>query len=286
MAMQQHAQAQAQAQAGNNNQGQPGQMGPQQLQNLQQAQIAAAQQHHQAQAAQAAQAAAAQQNQPQSQHQPQPQQSQPNSQAQTQQPQPQAQQHPSNMQQQQAAATAAMLQNQQRVGDKFKGQCLMKLMQFGDHLSNFGVISKPLEAYMATGAQRLAAQGIKQRDDLNYWLGFVDRFFSPKGVLRHSVWLAEENTGKQYEITFPALARYFHTHFESGIKNMQMIMEKGSEKELPNNGHYIESQKSSFVYWFDNGSQVSFLDTILTLFDTHLLTTQVNRKRHIASSFR
>lgn len=139
---------------------------------------------------------------------------------------------------------------------------------------------------MATGAQRLAAQGIKQRDDLNYWLGFVDRFFSPKGVLRHSVWLAEENTGKQYEITFPALARYFHTHFESGIKNMQMIMEKGSEKELPNNGHYIENQKSSFVYWFDNGSQVSFLDTILTLFDTHLLTTQVNRKRHIASSFR
>ena len=51
----------------------------------------------------------------------------------------------------------------------------------------------------------------------------------------------------------------FHTHFESGVKNMQMVMEKGSEKELPNSGHYIESQKSSFIYWFDNGSQVSFV---------------------------
>lgn len=138
-------------------------------------------------------------------------------------------------------------QQQQRQGEKIKGQCLMKLMQFGDHLSNFG--------------------GTKQRDDLNYWLTFVDRFFSPKGVLRHSVWLVDETSNKQYEITFPALARYFHTHFESGIKNMQMIMERGSEKELPNNGHYIESQKSSFVYWFDNGSQLVANGTLKAHFD-------------------
>jgi hypothetical protein len=77
--------------------------------------------------------------------------------------------------------------------------------------------------------------------------------------MRHAVFDMQENTNKQYEITYPALPRYFHTHFESGVKNMQMIMERGSERELPNNGHYIESQKSSFVYWFDNGSQVSFL---------------------------
>jgi len=245
MAMQQ--QANAQAQGGNNNQGQPGQMNPQQLQSLQQVQLAAAQQHQQAQA-QAAHAA--QQNQNQSQAQPQQQQSQPNPQVQPQQPQQQTQQQPS-MQQQQVTA-AAMLQRQ---GEKFKGQCLMRLMQFGDHLSNFGVTSKPIQAYTAGGAQQLAAQGTKQRDDLNYWFTFVDRFFSPKGVLRHSVWIVEETSNKQYEITFPALPRYFYTHFESGIKNMQMIMEKGSEKELPN-GHYIESPKSSFVYWFDNGSQV------------------------------
>ena len=135
----------------------------------------------------------------------------------------------------------------------------MRLMQFADHLSKFGGSSKPLQAYMANGAQRLAAQGMKQREDLDYWLVFVDQFFSQKGVLRHSVWIVDdrETSNKQYEITFPALARYFHTHFESGIKNIQMIVEKGSEKELPHNGHYIESQKSSFVYWFDTGSHVS-----------------------------
>jgi hypothetical protein len=258
--MQQQQHANAQAQAGATTPGQQSQMAPQQMHNLQQqAQIAAAQ-HHQAQAAQAA---SAQQNQPQSQPQ---QQAQSNAHGQNQQAQSQAQQPQPNMQQQQAAATAAMLQNQQRVGDRFKGQCLMRLMLFGDHLSTFSTYSKPLQAYMASGAQRLAAQSTKQRDDLNYWLGFVDRFFSPKGVLRHSVFVTGENINKQYEITFPALARYFHTHFESGVTSMQMIMEKGSEKELPNNGHYIESQKSSFVYWFDNGSQVCPLRMTITLF--------------------
>ena len=63
---------------------------------------------------------------------------------------------------------------------------------------------------------------------------------------------------------------------------MQMVMEKGSEKELPNNGHYIESQKSSFVYWFDNGSQVS-------LFHYHrmsqILIAVADRKWYLTSTF-
>lgn len=265
MAQQVAMQQQAQGQGGNNQQGQPNQMNPQQMQNMQ-AQATIMQQAHQQQQQQqqqAAAAAASQQGQGQPQNQAQPQQAPPITQAPSQQGQ-QAPQQQAGMQQaqqaQQQQQTNAMLQQQaqQRQVEKFKGQCLMRLMQFGDHLSNFAGSSKPLEAYMANGAQRLAAQGSKQSDDLNYWLNFRDRFFSPKGVLRHSVWQADDSSNKQYEITFPALARYFYTHFESGIQNMQMIIERGTEKELPNSGHYVESSKSSFVYWFDNGSQVSF----------------------------
>jgi len=263
MAMQQH-----QAQAGN----------PQQIHSMQQAQIAAQQQHQHQQAQAQAQAAAllAQQNQAQSQPQAQ-QQTQSNPQAQ-QQVLPQAPQQPSLQQQHVAAAMM-----QQRQGNKLRGQTLMRLMQFGDHLSNFQTHTKPLQAYIESGLQNLAAQSAKQNDDINYWLGFVDQFFSPKGVLRHSVWIVEEkgNSDKQYEITYPALARYFHTHFESGIKNMQLITEKGLEKELPNNGHYVESQKSSLVYWFENGSQVR--DFVEQLWCRADLT--VNRERHTTSSF-
>ena len=70
---------------------------------------------------------------------------------------------------------------------------------------------------------------------------------------------------------------------KAGIKNIQMIMEKGSEKELPNNGYYIESQKSSFVYWFDNGSHVSF---DVAFFHRSLLTLPVNRKWNVKGPFR
>jgi hypothetical protein len=252
----------AQGNGGNNNPGQQNQMNPQQMHNLQQAQIAAAQQQQQQQQQQQGQAVSAgQPNQP-TQAQSQPQQAQPNAQGQPQQPQqPQQQTQPQGqgLNPQQAAAAAAMLQQRQQQGEKIRGQCLMRLMLFADHLSSFGASSKPLQTYMVNGTQKMAAQGNKQRDDLSYWQTFVDRFFSPKGVLRHSLWITDDGgSNKQYEITYPALARYFNTHFESGVKTMQLIMEKGSERDLPNSGHYIESQKASFVYWFDTGAQVSF----------------------------
>ncbi len=258
LSMHQQANPQAQSQAGNN-QGPPNQINPQQLQSMQQTQSAmlqAAHQQQQHQQQQAQAAAASQQNQAQHQAQSQNQQVQQNANTQA-----QAQQPNQNPQQQvmapQQAAAMLQQQQQQRQSEKMKGQCIMKLMLFGDHLSNFGAFSKPLQAYMINGASRLEAQSNKQRDDLDYWVNFVKRFFSPKGVLRHSVWIVDENSNKQYEVTFPALARYFHTHFESGIRNMQLITERASEKALPNDGHYIESQKSNFVYWFDNGCQVS-----------------------------
>lgn len=239
------------SQGGNN----PGQMNPQQMQNMQIAQQQHQQQQAQAQqVAQAAQAAAvvAQQSQAQSQAQQPPQ---PQAPPQAQQAGPPMQQP--NMQQQQAAA-AAIMQQQQRQGAKQKHECIMKLSNFGDALSSFGVSSKTLQSYIANGAQRSVAQGAKQKDDLEYWARFVHQFFSPTGVLRHTVWVEDDApSNKQYEITFPALPRYYHTHFESGIRSMQMIMEKAREMEWPNNGHYVESPKTSFVQWFDTGAQVS-----------------------------
>ncbi|TVY87574.1 Transcriptional activator, partial [Lachnellula willkommii] len=260
---QQMAMQNAQQHGGNNNPGQQNQMSQQQMHNMQQAQIAAAQQQQQQQGQAAS---ASQPSQPvQAQSQPQTQQAQPNAQGQPQQGQPQP--PPQGMNPQQQAAAAAMMQQRQQQGEKLRGQCIMKLMQFADHLSSFGASSKPLQSYMANGTQKMAAQGNKQRDDLLYWSDFVNRFFSPKGVLRHSLWFTDDGANKQYEITYPALARYFFTHFESGVKTMQLIMEKGTEKDLPHSGHYIESQKSSFVYWFDTGAQLIANGTLRAHFD-------------------
>jgi hypothetical protein len=97
---------------------------------------------------------------------------------------------------------------------------------------------------------------------LDYWNRFVQHFFSQKGIFRHTILVGrdgeDQGQEKQYEIAYPALARYFHTHFESGVKHMQLVLDKGTtERPLPNDCHLIENHKSSLVYWFEDNSHVS-----------------------------
>ncbi|KAJ3561218.1 hypothetical protein NPX13_g9036 [Xylaria arbuscula] len=101
-----------------------------------------------------------------------------------------------------------------------KGHCLLKLMQFSEHLSNYQVN--------------------KGKEDVQYWQQFVDRFFSKRGVFRLSLPVTgsdplseEHGPDKQYEIVQGALPRYFYTHFQSGIRQIQLTF----EKEFNTTGH-------------------------------------------------
>jgi hypothetical protein len=109
----------------------------------------------------------------------------------------------------------------------------------------------------------LADKCLKGNGELAYWNEFVRLFFSPKGVFRHILHIADSKSdepNKQYEIAYPALARYFQTHFDSGVKSMQFIMDRATtDRPLPNDAHWIENSKSSFVYWFEGGSHVSYI---------------------------
>lgn len=70
-----------------------------------------------------------------------------------------------------------------------------------------------------------------------------------------------QSGAKQFEISTPALARYYFTQFTSGIRQIQMLVEGARETALPNGGHVVDSRKTSFIYWFTNDTQVclSFL---------------------------
>ncbi|KAI1104837.1 LIM-domain binding protein-domain-containing protein [Jackrogersella minutella] len=154
---------------------------------------------------------------------------------------------PNNIQQQ-------LLQQQHHKNDGMKGHCLLRLLQFGEHLSGY--------------------PGSRTKDDLGYWNSFVAQFFSPRGVFRISLFYIgtdpanEEHQDKQYEITQPALARYFHTHYESGIRRINLTFEKGiTDRPLPNGCHFIENQKANLTYWFDN-SHVVATGTLRAQFDS------------------
>lgn len=100
------------------------------------------------------------------------------------------------------------------------------------------------------------SQSRGEAQDLQYWQSFVDKFYAPGGVLRQGVCNPQAGSFKQFEISTPALARYYLTQFTSGIRQIQMVVEGPRERETPNSGHIVESPKTSFIYWFTNDSQV------------------------------
>lgn len=75
--------------------------------------------------------------------------------------------------------------------------------------------------------------------------------------MRQALWNSTTRETKQFEITTQVLARYYFTLFESGIRNVQIILENTRETVLPNQGHIVDSPKTSFIYWFENGCHVS-----------------------------
>ncbi|KAG5916844.1 hypothetical protein E4U42_007475 [Claviceps africana] len=131
-------------------------------------------------------------------------------------------------------------------------------MQFSEHLSGF------------PGIKLINIKGAKGKDDLSYWNGFVARFFSVNGVFRYSLHITDddESMDKLYEIAYAAIPRYFHTHFGSGVRNMQLIMDKGlTDRPLPGDFHCIENQRASLVYWFESGSHLVSTGTLRVQFD-------------------
>lgn len=79
-----------------------------------------------------------------------------------------------------------------------------------------------------------------------------------------------QSGAKQFEVSTPALARYYLTQFTSGIRQIQMLVEGAREAPSPSGGHTVESPRTSFIHWFTNDTQVCFSLSYL-LHSFHLL---------------
>lgn len=139
----------------------------------------------------------------------------------------------------------AALMMQQRMA--MKGASILCLNAYAEHLGNF--ISRG------------------EAEDLSYWNSFVEKFYSPNGVLRQGVY-NHQSGSKQFEISTPALARYYLTQFTSGIRRIQMIVEGARERDSLNGGHIVESGRTSFVYWFTNNCHLFSKGSLRAYFDT------------------
>ncbi|KAJ5226032.1 Transcriptional activator ptaB [Penicillium chermesinum] len=79
--------------------------------------------------------------------------------------------------------------------------------------------------------------------DIQYWQSFVDRFYAPTGVLRQNLYDSQTGHSKQFEISNPALARFYYTQFTTGIRQIQMVFTRGKLHALFDMNNKIESMQ-------------------------------------------
>ncbi|EAU38009.1 hypothetical protein ATEG_01252 [Aspergillus terreus NIH2624] len=158
-------------------------------------------------------------------------------------------------QQQQQQNNAAMLM-QQRMN--MKGASILCLNTFAENLSAF--------SNRRTDDQN--NHRVNEASDLQYWQNFVDRFYSPSGVLRQGVYNPSAGS-KQFEIATPALARWYLTQFNSGISRIQMFLEGARERDSHNGGHIVEVTRCTFIYYFTNETQLVSHGALRAHFDMH-----------------
>jgi hypothetical protein len=185
--------------------------------------------------------------------------------AQGQQPGPQNQQMTAQEAQLKAQQHQNALMMHQQQQQQRKNNAILTIHAYAEHLGNF--------------------QPRNEAQDLLYWQSFVDRFYSPVGVLRQGVW---DNAigSKQFEIATPALARYYLTQFTSGISQIQMVVEGARERESHNGGHYVEAPRCSFIYWFKNECQVHLPSHDPFIFSLLMFISLAFHQWHAARAFR
>ena len=88
-----------------------------------------------------------------------------------------------------------------------------------------------------------------------YWQQFVNTFFADDSVFKLTVISANDPGAKpkQFTICYTSLPRYYVTHFESGVENIQLTMDGATEIELGNNNYLVTIERAKFIYWFRDG---------------------------------
>lgn len=112
--------------------------------------------------------------------------------------------------------------------------------------------------------------------ELDYWEDFVRNHFSPFGVLRQQLINQRTGTQKFFQIQFASLARFYHAHFTSGVREMRMEPIGCTETKLPHGGCNVYSPKTYITYGYDNDIRVITEGSIQCNFDI------ANRIEHLS----
>ena len=128
--------------------------------------------------------------------------------------------------------------------DVIGGQCILRLIMYQDILAN------PERPF-----------------DLDYWEQLVSQFFSPFGSLRQQFFSNRSGGDKSFQLQFPSLARYYHSYFAAGVRQILLHSFEHSQTKTANGGVHITSNNASLTYVFDNDLRVTTSGQLRVLFN-------------------
>ena len=91
---------------------------------------------------------------------------------------------------------------------------------------------------------------------LSYWEGVINHFFADEGVLRMTLG-AKDDDRKQWGVASACLARFYHKHFTSGVRRIELHFEQAQEKAASDGTRVLNCQKATLIHLYESGHQVS-----------------------------
>ena len=127
---------------------------------------------------------------------------------------------------------------------KENGHCILALINFQDALA---CPEKP--------------------QDLEWWHEVIFKYFSPIAQMKMQLFNFKTTTDKAFLLQFASLARFYHAHFVSGIKQILLSSYDHSQRKHPTGETMVTSKTASLTYVFNNDIRVSTSGNLLVLFD-------------------
>ena len=124
------------------------------------------------------------------------------------------------------------------------GQCILRLIMYQDLLAN-----------------------PERPNDLDYWEHLISQFFSPLGLLRQQFYSNKSGVDKSFQLQFPSLARYYHSYFAAGIRQILLQSFEHTQTKTGNGGVHITSSNATLTYVFDNDLRVTTSGQLRVLFN-------------------
>ena len=126
----------------------------------------------------------------------------------------------------------------------FSGQCILQLLSYYDSLA---YPQKPF--------------------DVEYWQDVISKYYSAFGSHRQAIYNNKTQSDKSFQLRFPSLARFYHSHFKNGIRKIFMQSFEHAQEALPNGGFHVWSNKLYITYEFDDGIRVTAHGQLSVNFD-------------------